>query len=102
MICHEYFDFFAERESCEGQMVKMAKAMGVEDATSGKDFVAALDELVAAVNCDALRMSDYGITKDELPGCVQRYHEVWGGNNDADPTKLSDEDVLGIYERSYR
>ena len=83
-------------------MAKMARAMGVENATGGADFVAALDKLIADVNCADLKMSDYGISREELPATVQKYHEVWGGNNDADPLKLSDEDVLGIYERSYR
>ena len=102
MISHEYFDFFAERACCEEQMVKMAKAMGVADATTGKDFVAALDKLNADVNCSDLKMSDNGITWEELPGIVDLYHKVWGGNNDADPVKLSDEDVLGMLECSYK
>lgn len=102
MVSHEYFNFFAERQACEGQMAKMARAMGVEGATGGADFIAALDKLIADVDCAGLKMSDYGITREELPGVVRKYHEVWGGNNDADPLKLSDEDVLGILERSYR
>lgn len=102
MISHEYFSFFADRAACEGQMAKMARAMGVEGATGGADFIAALDKLIADVDCAGLKMSDYGITREELPATVQKYHEVWGGNNDADPLKLSDEDVLGIFERSYR
>lgn len=102
MISHEYFDFFAQRKACEEQMVKMAKAMGVADATTGADFVAALDKLIADVNCTDLRMSDDGIARDELPGVVDLYHKVWGGNNDADPVKLSDDDVLGMFERSYK
>lgn len=102
MISHEYFDFFAERKCCEEQMVKMAKAMGVENATTGKDFVVALDKLISDVNCTDLKMSDNGITREELPGIVDLYHKVWGGNNDANPVKLSDEDVLGMLERSYK
>ena len=102
MISHEYFDFFAERKASEEQMVKMAKAMGVADAKSGKDFVSALDKLIADVNCADLKMSDNGITREELPGIVDLYHKVWGGNNDADPVKLTDEDVLGMLERSYK
>lgn len=102
MISHEYFDFFAQRKACEEQMVKMAKAMGVADATTGADFVAALDKLIADVNCTDLKMSDDGIARDELPGVVDLYHKVWGGNNDADPVKLSDDDVLGMFERSYK
>jgi alcohol dehydrogenase len=102
MISHEYFGFFAERKACEGQMAKMARAMGVEGATGGADFMGALDKLIEDVGCADLKMSDYGITREELPATVQKYHEVWGGNNDADPVKLSDDDVLGIFERSYR
>ncbi|WP_283170957.1 iron-containing alcohol dehydrogenase [Curtanaerobium respiraculi] len=102
MISHEYFRFFADRKACEEQMAKMARAMGVEGATGGADFVAALDRLITDVRCADLKMSDYGIAEDELPTTVQKYHEVWGGNNDADPVKLTDEDVLGIYQRSYR
>jgi alcohol dehydrogenase len=102
MLSHEYFSFFADRKACEEQMVKMAKAMGNENATSGKDFIEALDKLIEDVNCTDLKMSENGISRDELPGVVELYHKVWGGNNDADPLKLSDDDVLGIFERSYR
>lgn len=102
MICHEYFDFFAERKAAEESMIKMAKAMGVENPTSGKDFIKALDNLVASVGCADLKMSEAGITKEELKKYPKHIHEVLGGNNDADPLPLSDEDYLGIYERSYK
>lgn len=102
MISHEYFDFFAERKACEGQMVKMAKVMGHPEATSGKDFIAALDELIASVHCEDLRMSDNGIAREELPEIVRLYHNVWGGDITADPLPLSDDDVLGMLERSYK
>lgn len=102
MISHEYFDFFAERKASEEQMVKMAKLMGKNDATTGKDFIAALDELIEAVHCTDLKMSDNGIVYSELPETVDLYHKVWGGNNEADPVKLSDEDVLGMYQRSFK
>lgn len=102
MISHEYFDFFAERQACEAQMVKMARAMGVQGAETGKDFIAALDKLIAEVGCSKLKMSDNGITFDELPGVVKKYHEVLGGDITADPVNLSDADVLGMFERSYK
>ncbi len=102
MISHEYFDFFAERQACEEQMIKMAKVMGAEDATSGKDFIAALDKLITDVNCANLKMSDFGIVADEMPRVVEKYHGVFGGNNDANPLPLTDEDILGMFERSFR
>lgn len=61
-IAHAYYDFFAERKAAEKPMKKMARAMGVENPSSGKDFIAALDKLIADVGCGELKMSDEGIT----------------------------------------
>lgn len=102
MISHAYFDFFAERKVAEEPMIKMTKAMGMENPTSGKDFIKALDDLIAAVGCADLRMSDAGITKEELKKYPKRVHEVLGGDITADPLPLSDADYLAIYEASYR
>ncbi len=102
MISHAYFDFFAERKAAEEPMIKMARAMGVEHPTSGKDFIKAMDDLIASVGCADLRMSDAGITKEELKKYPQRVHEVLGGDITADPLPLSDADYLAIYEQSYR
>lgn len=102
MISHEYFDFFAERKAAEEPMKKMARAMGVENSQSGKDFIAALDALVEKVGCKDLKMSDAGITKEEIRKWPKHIREVLGGDITADPLPLSDEDYLGIYERSFR
>ena len=102
MISHAYFDFFAERKAAEEPMIKMAKAMGVEHPASGKDFIRALDALIASVGCGGLKMSDAGITKEELKKYPKRVHEVLGGDITADPLPLSDADYLAIYEASYR
>ena len=101
-IAHAYYDFFAERKACEGQMVKMAKAMGVENATTGKDFIKALDDLIAAVGCADVKMSDDGITKEELKAYPAKVHEVLGGDITADPLPLSDDDYLAIYESAWK
>lgn len=102
MISHAYFDFFAERKAAEEPMIKMAKAMGVENPASGKDFIKALDSLLAAVGCADLKMSDAGITKEELKLYPKQIHEVLGGDITADPLPLSDEDYLEIFENAYR
>ena len=102
MLSHAYFDFLAEKKSAEIPMIKMAKAMGVENPTSGKDFIKALDKLIFDVGCDNLKMSDYGITKEELKKYPQRMHEVHGGDINADPIKLSDDDYLTIFETAYK
>ncbi|MDD3230336.1 MAG: alcohol dehydrogenase [Oscillospiraceae bacterium] len=102
MTAHAYYNFFAEKKAEEEPMMKMAKAMGVENPTSGMDFIKALDDLIASVGCADLKMSEAGITKDELKLYPQRVHEVLGGDITADPLPLSDADYLEIYEKAYR
>ena len=102
MIAHAYYDFFAEKKAAEENMIKMARAMGVENASSGKDFITALDKLIADVGCADLKMSEAGITKEELKEYPAKVHEVLGGDITADPLPLSDEDYLTIFERAYR
>lgn len=101
-IAHAYYDFFAKRKAAEVPMKKMAKAMGVENPVSGKDFIAALDKLIAEIGCADLKMSEEGITKEELKKYPAKVHEVLGGDITADPLLLSDEDYLEIFENAYR
>lgn len=101
-IAHGYYDFFAERKAAEEPMIKMAKAMGVVNPSSGKDFIEALDKLIEAVGCKDLKMSDEGITEEELKLYPAKVHEVLGGDITADPLPLSDADYLEIFQKSYR
>lgn len=102
MIAHAYYDFFAKRKAAEVPMIKMAKAMGMENPTSGKDFIQALDNLLKSIDCADLKMSEAGITKDELKLYPQKIHELLGGDITADPLPLSDQDYLEIFEESFR
>lgn len=101
-IAHAYYDFFAERTAAEEPMKKMARAMGVENPASGKDFIAALDKLIADVGCADLKMSEEGITKEELKKYPAKVHEVLGGDITADPLPLSDDDYLAIFEAAWK
>ena len=83
-------------------MKKMARAMGVENPQSGMDFIAALDRLIADIGCDTLRMSDEGITREELSKYPAKVHEVLGGDLTADPLPLSDADYLSIFEAAWK
>ena len=102
MISKEYYSFFAASGSCEQRMVDMAKALGAEDAKEAGDFVAALVRLQRDCGVDALKMSDYGISYEELGEFVRNARETMGGLFEGDPAKLTDEDVAGILGRSYR
>ncbi len=101
-ISKEYYTFFAQTGQCEQRMIDMAKALGKKDATSSMDFVDALVELQKACGVDDIKLSEYGVTEDEFPKCVQNARETMGGLFDVDPVALSDEDALSIYQKSFR
>lgn len=101
-IAHAYYDYFASRQATEIPMMKMAKAMGMKDVTSGQDFIKALDQLIEDIGCADLKMSDEGITKEEIKLYPSKIHEVLGGDITADPIPLSDDDYLEIYTNAFR
>lgn len=102
MICHSYFKFFADRQAAEEPMIKMARAMGVANPTSGQDFIKALDALLQSLDADQLKMSAAGISREELAKYPKKVHEVIGGDIHADPLPLSDQDYLAIYQAAYK
>ncbi len=62
----------------------------------------ALDKLLSACNVAGLKMSDYGVTYDELEKFPAIARQIGGGDISADPAPLSDADFLSIYQKSYR
>lgn len=101
MISRAYYQAMADAHACDGQMIKLAKALGREDASQAQDFITALDDLMKACGVEDLKMSDYGITPEEFPAMVASARAM-GGLFGADPAELSDEQLLKIYQDSYR
>ncbi len=101
MISAAYYAHFAACHACDERLVTMAKALGKKDAAKPMDFVTALVDLQRACGVADLKMSDYGIRKDELPKYVQNARENMGGLFRVDPVPLTDDDVLAILEASY-
>lgn len=102
MISKAYYTHFAETHACDGRMVDMAKALGKADASQAADFVDALSALQKACGVAALKMSDYGIDKADLPKYAKNARETMGGLFGVDPAPLSEADSLAILEESYR
>lgn len=100
-IAHAYYDYFASRQAAEIPMMKMAKAMGMKNVTNGQDFIKALDLLIEDIGCADLKMSNEGITKEEINLYPSKIHEVLGGDITADPLPLSDDDYLEIYTNAF-
>ena len=101
MISREYYTFLANSGSCDERMVTMAKALGKQDAKVPMDFVTALLDLQINCGVNNLKMSDYGIDKNEIPQIAKNARETMGGLFDVDPCKISNDDVIQIIEKSY-
>lgn len=102
MISKAFAEFFIERHACDEQFIKMAKAMGIEDADKPEDFITALVNLQEACGVADLRMSDYGFTPEESMTLAKGARSMQGGLFLANPCEMTDEDCAGIFEKSYR
>lgn len=102
MISKAFAEFFIEKHACDGQFIKMAKAMGIEHADKPEDFITALVKLQQDCGVADLKMSDYGIEKSECMTLAVNARETMGGLFLANPCEMTDEDCAGVFEKSYR
>lgn len=102
MISKEFARFFIEKHACDDQFIKMAKAMGIKDASKPEDFIIALDNLQKACGVADLKMSDYGISRDECMTLAINARVTMGGLFLANPCPMSDQECASIFEKSYR
>lgn len=102
MISRAYYTHFANTGKCNERMISMAKALGKENAKDPMDFVDALAQLQEACGVSELKMSDYGVKKDDLLKYVVKAYETMGGLFEVDPVPLTKEDCLKILEESYK
>lgn len=102
MISYEFAKFFVDRHACDDRFVKMARAIGVEDADRPEDFLDALLKLQRDCGVADLKMSDYGFDVSECMTLAVNARETMGGLYAANPCEMTDEDVAGIFERSFK
>ena len=102
MISLAYYSHFIQRGAQPERFVRMAKALGMDDAKEPMDFITALTRLQEACGVADLKMSDYGITPDEFETMAHNAMSSMGWLFEADPLPLSIEDCVAIYQASYR
>ncbi|SDE95082.1 iron-containing alcohol dehydrogenase [Eubacterium pyruvativorans] len=102
MISLEYFRYFIQKHVCDERFVRMARALGRRDAEKPEELLDALADLQRACGVDDLKMSDYGITPEELPKFVQNAKTVMAPQFTKDRYPMTDEDCEEIYRRSFR
>lgn len=102
MLSRAYYTHLAQTHACDDRMIAMAKALGKTDATTAMDFVDALVALQKACGVDQLKMSDYGITEEELERIATNARETMGGLFSVDPIEINHDDTLKILKASFR
>lgn len=102
LISVEFARFFIEKHACDNQFIKMARAMGIENADKPEDFITALVNLQKACGVDGLRMSEFGFKKEECMTLAKGARSMQGGLFAANPSEMTDEDCCAVFEKSYR
>ena len=94
LLSEAYFSHFAPH--LPERYAKMAAAMG------GTDFVAELVALQEKCGVRDLKMSDFGITEDELDAIAQNAYDTMGFLFDFDPVQITPEQTVGILRAAYK
>lgn len=102
IISKEFAQFYVDKHACDDRFIKMARVMGYPESNNPQDFVTALVDLQKACGVADLKMSDYGFEKSECMTLAKAARNLQGGLYAANPCETSDEDIAGIFERSYR
>lgn len=102
MLSKAFAEFFIARHACDEQFIKMARVMGMPEAHKPEDFISALVKLQEDCGVADLKMSDYGISKDEADTLARNARDTMGGLFLANPCEMSHEDCKGVFEKAYR
>lgn len=102
IISKEFAQFYVDKHACDERFIKMARVMGYPQSNNPQDFVTALVELQKACGVADLKMSDYGFEKSECMTLAKAARNLQDGLYAANPCETSDEDIAGIFERSFK
>ena len=102
MLSRAYFGNVIANHACDERFIRMAKAMGMENADKPEDFLTVLQKLLEDCGVADLKMSDYGITPDEFPKMADNAMGPIGGLFACDRVALTKKDVIAIYQKSYK
>lgn len=95
--------YYKRHLSCSAErMVQMAKALGNEAASKPQDFLDALIQMQKDCGVDALKMSDYGIMRDNFAAYADNAFENSGGMFRLDTYPFTKEEVIAMLEESYQ
>lgn len=102
MLSLAYFAHMIKTGARSERFVELARALGHRDAVRPDDFLRALHELQVACGVADLKMSDWGITREEIPALAENCRSAGALLFEQDPVALTFEDTVAIYEAAYR
>ena len=102
MLSVAYFTHLINTGVYPDRFVTLAKALGHVEAVNPHDFIKALVELQRACGVDSLKMSDYGITENELQQLAHKAREAGAAAFEQDAVALTFEDTLAIYRAAFK
>lgn len=100
MLSLSYYPEFAS--VCADRFIDMARALGKTNASQPSDFVDALQQLQQDCGVADLKMSDYQIDHTNFGKYADNALETMSGLFRIDRRTLSREDIIRIYQNSYR
>jgi alcohol dehydrogenase len=105
MLSEAYFTFFSDKVG--NRMADMARAMGENVETSAEEdknklFIKALLKLQENCKVRDLKMSDYGVDKNELEKYAKNAWDTMGGLFQLDRYKLSLDETVKILENAWK
>lgn len=102
MISKAYFTHLIDKHACDDRFVRMAKAMGMEDAKEPMDFVTMLAKLQEDCGVADLKISDYGIKPEEFETMAKNAKDTMGFLFTCDRREIGVDECVAIYRESYK
>jgi alcohol dehydrogenase len=105
MLSEAYYTFFSAK--IPERLADMARAMGVDtdslpEGKRAQAFVKALTDLQKACGVYDIKMSDYGIRREEIPALAENSRSTMGGLFTMDRYRLSLEETVEIMKNAYK
>ncbi|WP_026485689.1 iron-containing alcohol dehydrogenase [Caldanaerobius polysaccharolyticus] len=101
MLSVSYFSFMASK--APERFIDLAEAMGEEIHGNTKEeqaqcFIKGLKKLIKNIGMQDLKLSNFGVKKEEAETLAKNAMDTMGGLFEVDPYRLSLEEVVTIYE----
>lgn len=102
MLSVAYFTHLINTGVHPERFVTLARILGNPDSVHPHDFIRALVELQNECGVANLKMSDYGITEDEIPQLARKAREAGGAAFEQDAVALTFTDTVSILQNAFR